>query len=521
MKRLDKDKELISAYLDGELSLFEKKQIEEKIKGSLELQKALSDIKKLKELTNSSYERVSDSPYFETKLFANLNSKEKSAFNIRKWIPVSTFAVVAVALMLVLKFNPNLINDIIKQQKSNLEGFYKENLQPLLYAANLSNEDIFNFAVNQELPLDSSNTQLLKLGYDTAGAEYFEIKNANHIKEENNLRRFVTALDLDEKEQRMMDSIINSYSERISGMVLVNEKNAVAINPGIWNTRKLILADILAFAERHSPQKLYKLIPPETVKFDDENLTAFVNQSKDSKNDQFIFFTPDSVFKESFVFDMTEFKKNMRQVSKEIEKLKKEENFFVQYSLKVDSSLKNIERKSNWTNQFKVFIDTNIIKVRVENFAVDIPDIDLPDFDSIAIVLHEATKNLQRVYPPVPPVTVGSKDYKYDYNYVKPKRNKTRDLDLDSLMKINQKKSIQKSKKSNTEIKADSEKESIRSFYRDSLIILHNQELKREMDELKRELQKFRNEMKSPQNDEENAIKEIDDVTDSIEIIEI
>src|SRR5690606_38479007 len=138
MKRLDKDKELISAYLDGELSLFEKKQIEEKIKGSLELQKALSDIKKLKELTNSSYERVSDSPYFETKLFANLNSKEKSAFNIRKWIPVSSFAVVAVALMLVLKFNPNLINDIIKQQKSNLEGFYKENLQPLLYAANLS-----------------------------------------------------------------------------------------------------------------------------------------------------------------------------------------------------------------------------------------------------------------------------------------------------------------------------------------------------------------------------------------------
>src|SRR5690606_6434067 len=114
-----------------------------------------------------------------------------------------------------------------------------------------------------------------------------------------------------------------------------------------------------------------------------------------------------------------------------------------------------------------------------------------------------------------------SKDYKYDYNYVKPKRNKTRDLDLDSLMQINQKKSIQKSKKSNTEIKADSEKESIRSFYRDSLIILHNQELKREMDELKRELQKFRNEMKSPQNDEENAIKEIDDVTDSIEIIEI
>lgn len=521
MKRFNKDKELISAYLDGELSSIEKKEIEEKIKGSLELQKELSDLKNLKGLTNSSYERLSESPYFEAKLYANLKSKEKSVFNLRKWIPVSSFAVLAVALMVLLKFNPNLINDIIKQQQSNLEGFYKENLQPLLYAANLSNEDIFNFAVYQELPLDSANSQLLKLGYDPAGAEYFEIKNADYSKQEDNLKNFVTALDLDEKEQRMIDSIINSYSERISGMVLVNEKNAVAINPGIWNTRKLILADILSFAERHSPKNLYKLIPPETIKIDDANLAAFVNLSKESKDDQFIFFTPDSVFKESFVFDMNEFKKNMQQVSKEFEKLQKEKNLIVQYNFKIDSSLKLLKKNSNWTNQFKVMVDTNIIKVKVENFAVEIPDLDIPDFDSIAIVLHEATKKLNKVFPPVPPVTVGSKNYNYDYNTVRPKQNRNGELDLDSLMKINQKKSIQKSKKNSIETKVKPDEDDRRSIYNDSLIILHNKELKKEMDELKKELQKFRNELKSPQNEEDNAIKEIDSAGDAFEIIEI
>lgn len=521
MKRFNKDKELISAYLDGELSSVEKKEIEEKIKVSLELQKELSDLKKLKELTSSTYQKADESPYFETKLFAKLNSKEKPVYNIRKWIPVSSFAVITISLMLLLKFNPNLVDDIIEHQKSNLEGFYKENLQPLLYAANLSNEDIFNFAVYQELPLDSNNSQLLKLGYDSAGAEYFEIKNATNRNEEDNLKRFVTALGLDEKEKRMMDSIINSYTDRISGMVLVNDKNAVAINPGIWNTRKLIIADILAFAKKHSPQNLYKLIPPETVNLNENNLAILVNQSKSSKDDQFIFFTPDSVFKESFVFDMSEFRDNMRHVSKEIEKLKKEENFLVHYNLKVDSTLKNIEKKSDWTNQFKVFVDTNIIKVRLENLAIDVPDIDLPDFDSIEIVFNEAAKNLQRVHPPVPPVTVGSKNYKFDYNVVKPKQKKSNDFNLDSLMKVNQKKSIQKSKKSKTEIKINPNKESIESLNQDSLIILHNMELKKEMDELKRELQKFRNELKSPKNDQENATKEIDNATDSIEIIEI
>ena len=71
MKR-NKDIELLSAYVDGELSQPEKKYIEEKIKSSLELQKELSDLKKLKELAAGSFDRISDFPYFETSLFTNL-----------------------------------------------------------------------------------------------------------------------------------------------------------------------------------------------------------------------------------------------------------------------------------------------------------------------------------------------------------------------------------------------------------------------------------------------------------------
>jgi len=82
------DKELLSAYIDGELSLNEKKLIEDKIKTSLELQKELSDLKKIKELTSGSVDRISESPFFETRLFANINTQASNRFNYKKWIPI-------------------------------------------------------------------------------------------------------------------------------------------------------------------------------------------------------------------------------------------------------------------------------------------------------------------------------------------------------------------------------------------------------------------------------------------------
>ena len=359
----------------------------------------------MKELTNASVERISDSPFFETRLFANLNSEKPSKFNLNKWIPISALTLLTLALMAILKFNPDLIDNIVKQQKSNLAGFYKENLQPLLYAADLKNEDIFNFALYHELPLDNTNNQILKIGYDAKGSEYFEIKKVaelSNVNKAENLKQFITALDLNKNEVDKIDSIIASYSERISALVLVNDKNAVAINPDIWNTRKLILADILAFAEKHASNSFYKLIPEEVSKIDDHTIAQWVSESKTSKDDQYIFCTPDSIFKEFFVFDMNEFKVNMQKMTNELVKLEDEKNVLREYHFKVDQLNKKNKKNSDWTEQFKVFVDTNIIKVSVQNFAVDIPKIDLPNFDSIAIVIQEATQNIRSVRPPSP-----------------------------------------------------------------------------------------------------------------------
>jgi hypothetical protein len=495
MKKIGTEKELLSAYVDGELSPAEKKAIEEKIKSSLELQKELSDLKKLKELTSTSVDRISESPFFETRLFANLNTDTSNRFNIKKWIPIGSLTLITLALMAVLKFNPGFIDNLIEQQKSNLAGFYKENLQPLLYTANLTNEDIFNFAVYQELPLDSTNQQILKLGFDPAGTEFFEIKKASDISHSNNLKSFVAALDLNSSEIDMIDSIIGSYSDQLSSLVLVNDKNSVAINPNIWNTRKVILADILAFAKRHAGHNYSRILPTEVAELDNNIIMKWVSDAKSVKANQYIFFTPDSIFEDNYVFDMEEFKDQMENLKTELSELNNQTVAVNEFKINFDSAYGNHKKNIDKSKRYEISVNKDQIKVNVQGFAVNIPELDFPDFDSIAIIINEATKNIHSVTPPSPPVLVGKNNYNYNFNTVKPNNNKNGEVSLDSLM--HQRNTENELKNNELKKKSQSQTKTSPGFV-DSLMLKQNEELKREMDKLRRELQQFRNDLSRP-----------------------
>lgn len=519
MKKFNNDKELLSAYIDGELSSDEKNYIEGKIKTSLELQKELSDLKKLKEFTSVSIDRISDSPFFETRVLANITQNKTSKFNVKKWIPAITLIALTLGLMFLLKYNSNFINNLIENQKTNLAGFYKENLRPLLYAADLTNEDIFNFAMYQQLPLDSSNKQILKLGSNPEGTDYFEIKkveNPDIQPKENNLRKFVAALALNDQEAQQIDSIINSYSDQIASLVLVNDKNSVAINPNLWKTRKAILADLISFAQKHAPNNLNKIVPPEIVKFDPSSLAKVVSESKNAKDNQYIFCTPDSIFRDNFVFDMKEFKENMKKMQNELKKMNVE---IPNFAFNFDSVVQKTDKyKDKVTKQFKVLADSNYVKVTLKEFAVPEIKIDennFPDFDSIAAIISEATKNVRIFTPSAPPIPFVKKDFD-SKSFPNPKsKMKTRsDVNLDSLLNISNSVSDSLRNKyfKNWQQFNDSLGKKFNIYSTDSLLINQNKELKKEMDILRKELQRFREEMKNfdykNQNKNKNDLKE-------------
>lgn len=435
----NKDLEMLSAYLDGELSEEEVLQIENLLIESNEFAKEYQELKRVKSLTEISYPTLQEAQFFETRLMQKINSDNVFLSKLIKWSPAIGFSVLAILLMVVLKLNPAFLDKIIETPKSTIAGFYKQNLQPLLYAADLTNEDIFNFAFYKQLPLDKAKNQFIVLGTDSTGKEYFEINKSGKIPDENNLNRFVTALNLTNEQKISIDSIIGSYAEELQSQILVNENNTVAINSNLWNYNKALTADIVAFASANKSRELVKIIPAGLNKLDTHSINIAVKQIKEAKNDDYIFMTPDTIFSEKFQFDKKKFRKDMDELKKNLEKMKsdlKKEQF--NFNFNSDSIYTRFNKDSLWENNFKVTFDSSMLRVRI-------PKIVLPNYyfnsDSFLtkIQLDKITENLKELTFEMPkgfPFKGG--DFKIKYSEGDSVRNyqfKMNAINIDSIIK--------------------------------------------------------------------------------------
>lgn len=419
MNKITKNElELISAYLDGELSENEIIEVERKMAASEEFKAEVESMRKIKKLSSSAYGRLPESEYFGVRVMNKINSGHTRTLKVKKWMPVMGVTALTLILMLVLKLNPGILDRLVEKQKTTLAGFYKQNLQPLLFAANLTNEDIFNFAFNKQLPLDKSRNQYISLGTDSTGREYFEITKVPEAKPENNLNKFVTALDLNEKQKDQVDSIISSYAGELESQILVNENNTVAINPNLWNYNKALVADLLAFAEKSNKQQYVKLVPLDYRDINQLKVVHAVNEVKKTKNDDYIFLTPDTVFSDKYYFNKQQFKKEMEEMKKDLAKTSKElKNIQFNFDFNSDSVKYKYQKKfdTTWVKNFQVMIDSNICRIKIPR--VVLPP-EMPHFDSIFSNMHleklsEKLKNLTIQMPKGFPGKGG--EFKFNY----------------------------------------------------------------------------------------------------------
>jgi hypothetical protein len=492
-----KNRELLSAYLDGELSEPEKKKVEELLKSSLELRKNLEDLNVVKQLTQSA-KRIPESPFFETRLMAAIEGEKPDTRKFAKWIPVVSLGLVTILIMLVLKFNPDFINRMWNSQKVAIAGFYKENLQPVLLAANLTNEDIFNFAFNNELPLDKTRNQYLLLGYDDSGKEFFEIRNANQNPERNSYKEFITAMDLNEQQKQTVDSIIGSYGKSLETQVLVNDKNTIAINPNLWSYRKAIFADLLVAAEKLNIKNLNRIVPSGISDSEKIRVVNAVEKLRTSPENQYIFVTPDSIFEEAYTFNPEVYEKELVEVEK---KLKSEEKKIEQFSYKfeIDSALKHLARSEELRHTFRISIDSNICRIDIPEHKL--PDIQIPDLENINSLVEEATKNVHFYAFKVPKVERSKSKIKIEYfddDSVYSYEMKFDGLNMDSLAnskpefdlyRLDELKQINPFNDSML-AKYQFDRDYYRRYYSDD-------ELQRQMQELQKHLQQMNEEMKN------------------------
>ena len=521
MKNFYNEYEMLSAYIDGELNDEEIKYIEEKLAVSKDLQQKLNELKRIKELTQTSRKRVPESPYFEPKLINQLSSKPAKGFSFRKWAPVFGIAAATIVLMIFLKTNPKFFDTIIEEQKNRLAGLYTENLEPLFITAGLTNEDVFDFALHRKLPLDKETGQYLMLGSNEDGSEYFEIKKAVQTDSKDDFNKFVTALDLNEHQKKQIDSILEFYARDLQEKILVNKNNTVALSPKLWNYNKAIFADVMAFAKDANSDQFAKIVPAAISEIDRPELVKLAHVVRTASDSDYIFMTPDTIFIHKFKFDREKFDKEMDKMQvelknnlKEAQEQFKEQNFLLNIT---KNKVKIMSDKMKDKN-FEFYIDTNICRIQLPDVNFNVSAVQMPDLVNLEAQIEAATKNIRSFSVKIPKGT----GYKNKFEFRIDTGDSTQKFDVEIphfKTPIIPEEFLNDSLFINGEVfslKGDSLANAIRMMINDSLMFNQN-EFHFELKEFKKEMKKLREQMQKLEKNLEKNPKKIEK-EESIEI---
>jgi hypothetical protein len=311
---------------------------------------------------------------------------------VKKYFPFVILILFSIALMFFFKHQKLEISKSIANVKNNLISFYAENLKPLLSQTNISEEDIFNFALYNSLPLDKEKNKVLVISEDQPGHNTFIIKPADFNSATKNYETFVNYMGMNRSQKAKADSILNSYKKEIYSSVLVNEKNTYAVNPKIAEIQQAVLADLISFAQKINQSKSNELFAERFDLSDKTKFADLITSAKSIPQNEYYLITPDTVARTFFKWDQEKFNQHLSDIEKSKYPIPPPiPNLDIQYE---GSHPKSKERNYAGNEDFSFNIDSNSFKVTVPmesmNFTRAIRD-------SIRIKLNEAAKKMKAI----------------------------------------------------------------------------------------------------------------------------
>ncbi|MBZ0177661.1 MAG: hypothetical protein K8F36_00100 [Melioribacteraceae bacterium] len=216
--------------------------------------------------------------------------------SIQKFLPAVALFILTAALMLFFKNRD--VDNIYRDGKKSLMDFYTSNLKPLLLETTLSNEDVFNFAMYQKLPLDKNqnkNLVLSNLSQANGDETFYSVQPAGDMIEKHNYENFISSLHLNEDGRAKIDSILESYKEPIYESIYSSD-STIAVSPRLKSVRDALFADLM-LAVKESNHEMWLAMAGETHFLNDfENVYDFTSLAKNQPLEDFIVFAPDTVF---------------------------------------------------------------------------------------------------------------------------------------------------------------------------------------------------------------------------------
>lgn len=337
--------------------------------------------------------------------------KSKLFIYIKKNTLFISLAVLSILLMLIFRYNKSEISRLFETGKNSLISLYTSNLRPLLSSTEITTDDVFNFAVYQEIPVDKQKQKVLVVSDNTSGDLIYEIQPKYIHENKSSYEQFKNYLNLTEKENQKVDSILNSYKNEIYSSVLVNDKNTIAVNPKLSSLQKSLLTEIILFAENIG-KKTSNHVLKNLIDFDLNKIHKYSTNLKTLPKEDYIFITPDTVFQRPISFSHYT-KSEEKDYLKNLNEIK----------VNVDDKLEITKTKSKISHtlpfKYSIHLDTNLVKVVVPIpsivSAFGLEDSIKVNLDKVAeklrnikFELSEKKKNMVSVEPPIKPKEISN-----------------------------------------------------------------------------------------------------------------
>jgi hypothetical protein len=229
------------------------------------------------------------------------NNKNKQSNNFRRFIQRNALLIGAFSLVIVLVFifkNQDIV-EVYETGKQNVKQFYADNFKPLISKTPLTNEDIFNFALYKNVPLDKQDKSILQIGENEGEIFTYEVYPDVYKDNTDNFKKFNDYFKLSDKEQNELDSIFSIYRKKLDRSILLADKNQFAFNTNLDVIHEALLVDMLSYLNNVRPKMTSGFF--STDYFDNNRSIAedFLRSVNVDSNDNYIVFIEDSVFTKS------------------------------------------------------------------------------------------------------------------------------------------------------------------------------------------------------------------------------
>ena len=289
---------------------------------------------------------------------------------IIKYLPILSLTVLIISLLIYFGFEQ--FDESTETNKSNLlSDLYSKTLKPIFSKEVLTKEDVLNFALYNNLPVDKEENKILEVKDDPSGNEIIEVRKASIKDNTDNYSKFVDKMKLNVDQKNELDDLLEEFKQNISNTIFSDDQKTLAVDSRIGLLHRLLRTEILDFISNVNAKENAKHVYAESTL---KNYNRIIEREKSKSVRNYILFTPDTVLQSEAEF--------IREgINTPIEKGES-------IRLPVIKVMQSIEEKKDKIfqeeNDFSFQMDSNFVKVILtEDFLADLDIESYREFKSV------------------------------------------------------------------------------------------------------------------------------------------